>query len=135
MSLIKEHLKEIICARLSRTIIYLRRYSEDLPSYLLSIRHKLEHPLSELHILIQQLSPAPQIKPFPAYYPPKNGIPADINYFDLALNEIKTAFIYYQQRESSESFQDLQDYYFEQKLTHIINQLEEIEKTIAEFKI
>jgi hypothetical protein len=133
MSLIKEHLKEIICARLSRSIIYLRRYSEDLPNYLLPIRHKFEHPLSELHILLQQLSSTPQFKPIPTYLPPKNGIPEDINYFDLALNEIKTALIYYQQRESSESFQDLQDYYLEQKLTQIINQLEEIEKTIAQF--
>ena len=121
-------LKDIIRARLSRTIIYLRRYVKELPNHLIQLRHKFEHPVSELQILVQQLSPILKLENPPAFPLPEGGIPEDVNYFDLALNEMKTALIYFKQRENEEIFKELKDYYLEQKLTKIIQDLEELEK-------
>ena len=123
-----EILKDIIRARLSRTITYLRRFIQDLPKHLIQLRHKFEHPISDLQILIQQLSPFLKLEIPPSFPLPEGGIPEDLNYFDLALNEMKTALIYFKQRENDEIFKEIKDYYLEQKLTKIIQDLENLEK-------
>ncbi|HUX98131.1 MAG TPA: hypothetical protein VMV49_01135 [Candidatus Deferrimicrobium sp.] len=124
-------LREIIRARIARTMIYLERYSKELPNYLMQVRHKLQHPLSDLNILNQELSSPVKLKSFPTPPLPEVGIPEEVNFLDLALNEIKTALKYFKQREFNEPFAEIQDYHFEQRLTRIIQQLEEIQTEIS----
>ncbi|NVM55965.1 MAG: hypothetical protein HWN66_19870 [Candidatus Helarchaeota archaeon] len=129
MALNQEILKDIIRARLSRTIIYLRRFVKELPKHLIHLRHKFEHPLSSLQILVNQLSTPLRLDSLPSIPPPEGGIPEEVNYFDLALNEMKTALLYFKQRDNNGIFKEIQDYYLEQKLTKIIKDLEELEKS------
>ena len=129
-SLGRQELQDIILGRLSRTMIYLQRYSKDLPKYLSHIRNTLEHPISELHILIQQITDQPYRHAVPSYSPPEGGIPYDMDYFALALNEIRTALIYFTQRKMSDLFKELSDYYLEQKISSIIHQLEIIQNEL-----
>ena len=131
MNIDVKNLKEIIRARISRTIIYLQRFIKELPKYLLHLRHKFDHPLSELHILTQQLSPYPKLDPLRAHPLPEGGIPEDISYFEMALNEIKTALLYLKQREIGLVFQEIRDYYLEQKIAKIIKTLEEIAEELS----
>ena len=60
-------------------------------------------------------------------------IKSDINYFELALNEIKTAKQYFIQSKSREIFKEIQAFYLEQKLSKIIKQLEEIKAYNSNF--
>jgi hypothetical protein len=129
-SLGRQELQDIIRGRLSRTMIYLQRYSKELPKYLTHIRNKIEHPISELHILIQQITDQPYRRAVPSYSPPEEGIPDDMDYFALALNEIKTALIYFKQRKGTDLFKELSDYYLEQKISSIIHQLETLQKKL-----
>lgn len=131
MALERKVLKDIIRARIARTIMYLQRFLKEMPKRLLPMRHKFEHPISGLHILVQQLSPTIKLGNPPSFSPPEGGIPDEINYFDLALNELKTALLYFKQRESDEVFKEIQDYYLEQKLSKIINDLEELKKELS----
>jgi len=133
MNLDNEDLKEIIIARLSRTLIYLQRYLKEIPKHLIGVQHKFEHLISELNILIQQLSPSLNLDFFSTFLPPKNSLPEDINYFELALNEIKTAKQYFIQSKSREIFKEIQAFYLEQKLSKIIKQLEEIKAYNSNF--
>ncbi len=126
----KEKLQDIIRGRLSRTMIYLQRYNKELPKYLSHLRNKLEHPISELHIIIQQITDKPYRRAVPSYSPPEGGVPEDMDYFLLAFNEIKTAFIYFTQRKATDLFKELSDYYLEQKISNIIEQLERIQKEL-----
>lgn len=130
MDLDNKVLKEIIRARLARTIAYLQRFSEGLPRYLLHLRHKFEHPIKSLQILIQQLSPTLRLDNSARFQMPEGGIPEEVDYFDLASNELRTALIYFQQRKNNKVFEEIQDYYLEQKLTKIISNLEEIRKDL-----
>ena len=130
MDLDNEVLKEIIRARLARTIAYLQRFSKGLPRYLLHLRHKFKHPIKSLQILIQQLSPTLRLDNSTRFQMPEGGIPEEVDYFDLASNELRTALIYFQQRKNNKVFEEIQDYYLEQKLTKIISDLEEIRKDL-----
>ncbi len=130
MDLDTKVLKDIIRARLARTIVYLQRYSEELPKYLLHLRHKFEHPLKSLQILIRQLSPKLSLDKAVHFQMPEGGIPEDINYYELALNELKTALIYFQQRKNDEIFKELRNYYLEQKLVKSINDLEDLKESL-----
>ncbi|MHA1649100.1 MAG: hypothetical protein ACTSYB_02810 [Candidatus Helarchaeota archaeon] len=123
----KLDLKELIRARLARTKMYLQQYIKELPNYLSPLRHSFEHILSKIHILIQQLSPELKLNDLQFYTsPPKGGIPDEIDYFDLALNEIKTAFLYFKQRKVENIFKEISDYYLEQKISKIIQELEKL---------
>ncbi|MFX1293669.1 MAG: hypothetical protein ACFFD2_02245 [Promethearchaeota archaeon] len=126
----KKNIREIIQARLSRTQIYLQRYLQELPKYLTNLRHKFEHPLSELHVIVQQLSPRLKPDNAPLYFLPEGGIPEDIDYLELALNEIKTSLLYFKLRKTNEIFEGIRDYYLEQKLSGIIQQLETLKDLI-----
>ena len=130
MKLDKENLREIIRARLARTRIYLEKFLKDLPMHLVELRHRLEHPISELYILIQQLLHKIDLTTPPPISLPEGVIPEDINYFDLALNEIKTALLYFKQRDTNEIFEEIQDYYLEQKLSRILKRLKDFKESI-----
>ena len=127
----QEDLKGIIRARISRTITYLQQYLKDLPKYQIQLHHQFEHPISELKILLRELPPRLTLDPYSTTSLPQGGIPEDINYLDLALNEIKTAFLYLKQRENDQVFAEIRDYYLEQKLDKIIQELTEIIKLVS----
>lgn len=131
MALNPSVLKDIIRARISRTIIYLQRFMKEVPKYLVNLRHKFDHPLSGLQIILNQLSSPVRLDHQPSFPPPEGGIPEEVNYFDLALNELKTALLYFKQRENDEVFKGLGDYYLEQKLAKIIKELEDLEGEIS----
>ena len=131
MDLDSEEFEEIIYNRLIRTRMYLQEYIKQLPKYLLALRHKFEHPLSELHILIQQLAPNSQFETDSHLMPIKTEFLQDLNFFDLALNEIKTALKYLEQRENTEFFQEIWKEELERKITHIIQVLESTKKNIS----
>ncbi len=131
MHLNHEILKDIVRVRISRAIIYLQQFVKEIPKYLLKIRHKFEHPISELHILIQQLIPPIKLKNLPSFPFPEGGIADDINYFDFALNELKTALQYFKLREPGEVFTEIQDYYLEQKLAKIVGELEGLKQSLT----
>ncbi|MHA1266277.1 MAG: hypothetical protein ACTSRS_13675 [Candidatus Helarchaeota archaeon] len=123
-------IKELIRARIIRTIIYLQKYVKELPKYQLQLRHKFQHPILNLEILAKQLS-CPLKLSKPSSYPlPEGGIPEDINYFELALNELKTAYQYFKLRPREELFRELEDYYLEQKLLKIIGDLKALQEEL-----
>ncbi|MHA1357428.1 MAG: hypothetical protein ACTSRC_04895 [Candidatus Helarchaeota archaeon] len=126
----RDDLQEIIRARLSRTKIYLEHYRNALPNHYSNLKNLLAHPISELHILIQYLSNQPYRCNLPFYPLSKGRIPADVSYFELALNEIKTALIYFQQRTIVDLFKEISDFHLEQKVLKVISALEGIKLQI-----
>lgn len=130
MDLGSEDFKEVILARFIRTKTYLQEYIKQIPTYLMVLRHKFEHPLSELHILIQQLVPYSKFENNLYLRNSKNGISQDFNYFDLALNEIKTALKYLKKKKNIEVFQEMGNEELDRKITQIIRVLEGIKSEI-----
>ncbi len=126
-----DELINIIIARLRRTQIYLQYFLKDLPTYLIQLRHKLEHPLSELHILLQHLSPHLKLEKFPSFVPTYGLRPDDISYLELALNELETALSYLLQSNKTDLFEKLDDLHLEQRLKTIIQQLEKIKDNFS----
>ena len=130
MDLGSEDFKEIILARFIRTKTYLQEYIKQIPTYLMVLRHKFEHPLSELHILTQQLVPYSEFEVNLHLIDSKSGISQDLNYFDLALNEIKTALKYLKKKKNVEVFQEMGNEELDRKITQIIRILEGIKSEI-----
>lgn len=129
MDLGLEEFQEIIYTRLVRTKMYLQEYIKHLPRYLMALRHKFEHPLSELHILTQQLVPESAFENDLHLMDIKTDIPQNLNYFDLALNEIKTALEYIEKRENNQIFQEIWNEELKRKITRIIRALEDIKNS------
>ena len=130
MDLGSEDFKEIILARFIRTKTYLQEYIKQIPIYLMVLRHKFEHPLSELHILTQQLVPYSEFEVNLHLIDSKSGISQDLNYFNLALNEIKTALKYLKKKKNVEVFQEMGNEELDRKITQIIRILEGIKSEI-----
>lgn len=124
-------LRELIIARINRTISYLERFRNSIPKFLIPLKHKFEHPISRLKILSKQLTGLPRTSYFPTDPLPEGGIPEDVNYFDMALNELKTALHYFQLRTENDLFFELADIYLEQKLLKLVTDLEALGKEIS----
>ena len=122
--------RDLFYTKLVRVKKYLQEYRKELPRYLLALRHRLDHPLSEIHILFQQLSMDSNFEVDALFPPSKIGITADLNFLDLALNEIRTILYFVTEKKSEPIFRGLQNYDLEQKLTQIMQSLEEIKKSI-----
>jgi len=130
MALGLEELKMIIYTRLIRSKIYLQEYIKQLPGLLISLRHKFEHPLSEIHILIQQLAPYFKFEDNLYPIPNKTEISQDLNYFDLTLNEIKTILKYLEKTRNIQIFQEIWNEDLEEKIKQIIQVLENIKNNV-----
>jgi hypothetical protein len=125
-----DEFRDLIYAKLIRAKRYLQEYSKEVPRYLMALRHKVDHPLSELHILLQQLSPDSNFKEDPLFTPSKIGISDDLSFLDLALNEIRTILNFLTAKKRESVFRELENYDFEQRLTQIMQSLEKIKKNI-----
>lgn len=130
MDLNFDEFKDLIYTKLVRAKKYLQEYSKDLPRYLTVLRHRVEHPLSELHILLQQLAPYSNFEDDSLFTPSKIGITGDLSFLDLALNEMRTILNFLTEEKRATVFQELQNYDLEQKLAQIIQSLEELKKSI-----
>ncbi|MDD1778108.1 MAG: hypothetical protein LUQ65_08045 [Candidatus Helarchaeota archaeon] len=129
MDLNFDEFKDLIYMKLVRAQKYLQEYSKELPRYLM-VRHRVEHPLSELHILLQQLSNYSNIEAESLLRPSKIGIAADLSFLDLALNEIRTILNFLTEKKREAIFPELRNEDLEQKLIQITQSLEEIRKNI-----
>lgn len=131
MNLNIDDFRDFIHSKLSRVKKYLQEYSKELPKYLLALRHKLDHPLSQIHILLQQLAMDTDEKVESLFTPIKIWIGEDLNFLDLALDEIRTILILLTEKKREPIFQGLQNDDLKQRLTQIIQSLEEIKKKVA----
>jgi hypothetical protein len=123
-----DEFRDLIYMKLIRAKRYLQEYSKELPRYLMALRHRVDHPLSELHILLQQLSPDSNFEEDSLFTPSKIGITDDLSFLDLALNEIRTILNFLTEKKREPVFRELQNYDLEQKLAYIIQSLEEVKK-------